>query len=410
MANPPLVPPHSLQKNENDSSNNSDAPLSAEEANHHDAEVLEDQNKSIIWAIIKQIKIGSEVKHLQLPTFVLQPRSLLEKLTDSFVHPELLLNIPNISDPEQRFISVVRFYMSCWHTRPKGVRNPLNPVIGEFFQCRWNVADAKSYHTTTSNYFAEQLSHHPPHSAFCYWNIEKGVAVNGNLAPTYAKFMGNSAETKLQGMIKIHLSNKKDVDEEYELTFPGACVRGILFGTLLLEIVGKVYIQCKKTGYRADIDFKSKGMFRGKYNQISGSIQSKGKDLYTLAGFWDSVVTITNCKTKETTELFDASKHKEHEKLVPPEEEQQPNESRRYWLKVVKNMLAGNEDEALEEKRKLEAVQRASEKERKDANIKWIPKYFKEDSSGYFYYEKWNEILSQIRPSNGSTSSNSTKQ
>lgn len=58
--------------------------------NAHNSEVLADQNKSIVWAIVKQLKIGESVKHLQLPTFVLQPRSLLEKLTDAFVHPEII--------------------------------------------------------------------------------------------------------------------------------------------------------------------------------------------------------------------------------------------------------------------------------------------------------------------------------
>lgn len=73
-------------KNENDSSN-SDAPLSAEDANHHDAEVLEDQNKSIIWAIIKQIKVQ---KHPQL---LCNPVSI-PPLNGSFLsHPLLIFSI-----------------------------------------------------------------------------------------------------------------------------------------------------------------------------------------------------------------------------------------------------------------------------------------------------------------------------
>jgi hypothetical protein len=65
-------------------------PPSEDDMKAYNTEVLPEQNKSIIWSIIKQLKIGESVKHLQLPIFVLQPRSLLEKLTDSFVHPELI--------------------------------------------------------------------------------------------------------------------------------------------------------------------------------------------------------------------------------------------------------------------------------------------------------------------------------
>jgi len=33
-------------------------------------------------------------------------------------HPEMLLHIPTIDDPTERFVSVVKFYLSGWHIRP----------------------------------------------------------------------------------------------------------------------------------------------------------------------------------------------------------------------------------------------------------------------------------------------------
>ncbi len=53
-------------------------------------------------------------------------------------HPEHLLPIPTIDDPIQRFVAVVKFYMTGWHikppyvvlftwiklTRPVALRNP----------------------------------------------------------------------------------------------------------------------------------------------------------------------------------------------------------------------------------------------------------------------------------------------
>ena len=33
-------------------------------------------------------------------------------------HPEMLLPIPEIEDPIDRFVSVVKFYLSGWHIRP----------------------------------------------------------------------------------------------------------------------------------------------------------------------------------------------------------------------------------------------------------------------------------------------------
>lgn len=33
-------------------------------------------------------------------------------------HPETLLPMPTIDDPVERFVSVIRFYLSGWHIKP----------------------------------------------------------------------------------------------------------------------------------------------------------------------------------------------------------------------------------------------------------------------------------------------------
>ncbi len=33
-------------------------------------------------------------------------------------HPETLLVMPDIDDPVERFVSVVKFYLSGWHIKP----------------------------------------------------------------------------------------------------------------------------------------------------------------------------------------------------------------------------------------------------------------------------------------------------
>lgn len=38
-------------------------------------------------------------------------------------HPETLLPMPTIDDPLERFVSVVKFYLSGWHIKP-----PYDPV------------------------------------------------------------------------------------------------------------------------------------------------------------------------------------------------------------------------------------------------------------------------------------------
>lgn len=59
-----------------------------------------------------------DLTRVTLPTFVLEPKSMLERITNFMSHPELLLSIPTVDDPEERFIEVVRFYLSGFHILP----------------------------------------------------------------------------------------------------------------------------------------------------------------------------------------------------------------------------------------------------------------------------------------------------
>jgi len=210
------------------------------------------------------------------------------------------------------------------------------------------------------------------------------------------RFYGNSAETTITGLLKLFVFGE-DFDDVYDITYPNFRVKGILFGTLLMEIFGKVTIKSLNSTYTAEIDFKTKGMFKGKYNEVSGAIKNKGHTLYDLHGFWDSVITITPHKTKEKKVFFDPAAHPVVEKIVPPLSEQAANESRKLWEDVIREMLKRDEDQALSYKGKMEAVQRAEENERKTKNIEWIPRHFKKDKDGNYLFEKLNELLDECK-------------
>ena len=44
-------------------------------------------------------------------------------------HPETLLPMPTIDDPLERFVSVVKFYLSGWHIKPPYVTFFLGDLI-----------------------------------------------------------------------------------------------------------------------------------------------------------------------------------------------------------------------------------------------------------------------------------------
>lgn len=53
-------------------------------------EELEEENKSLIWFLLKQVRPGMDLSKVVLPTFILEPRSFLDKLSDYYYHADLL--------------------------------------------------------------------------------------------------------------------------------------------------------------------------------------------------------------------------------------------------------------------------------------------------------------------------------
>ncbi|KAF0479093.1 Oxysterol-binding protein [Gigaspora margarita] len=246
--------------------------------NIDNTEVLDEKPRRIILGLISQIRKGTELHRISLPAFIFEPRSMLERITDFMSHPELILRASKQENNVQRFISVVRYYLSGWHVKPKGVKKSYNPILGEFFRARWKFHD-----NTNALYIAEQVSHHPPVSAYYYASPENNILIYGTLRPK-SKFMGNSAGTMMHGETKFHFTNRPD--EVYRITMPNFYARGILFGKVVMELGDKTTIICEKTGLMYEMQFQTKGYFSGAYNSIYGKIIliSTGEALFEISG------------------------------------------------------------------------------------------------------------------------------
>jgi hypothetical protein len=96
------------------------------------------------------------------------------------------------------------------------------------------------------------VSHHPPVSAFFVTNRQEGFTVSSTILAK-SKFYGNSTSAILEGTATLSLLPR---GEEYFMTMPYAHCKGILMGTMTVELGGKVTIECTKTGYSTEIEFK----------------------------------------------------------------------------------------------------------------------------------------------------------
>ena len=53
-------------------------------------EEVAEEHKSLFWTVMKQVRPGMDLSKVVLPTFILEPRSFLEKLADYYYHADLL--------------------------------------------------------------------------------------------------------------------------------------------------------------------------------------------------------------------------------------------------------------------------------------------------------------------------------
>ncbi|KAK9766304.1 Oxysterol-binding protein OBPa [Basidiobolus ranarum] len=336
-------------------------------------EVLDDEPRSILMGIISQLSRGTDLSRVTLPVFILEPRSFLEKVTDFMSHPDLIQRAAFVDDPMERFIQIVRYYLSGWHIQPKGVKKPYNPVLGEHFRCKWTFPDA-----TEAYYIAEQVSHHPPISAYAIYSPDNYLLATGELRPK-SKFLGNSAASMLHGSTKVRFLNIPG--EEYFITYPNIYARGILFGTMMMELGDCVTVKCPQNDFICNVEFKTKGFFSGSYNVIVGTIKkaSTGEVLFEIGGTWSDKMEIRqvqNGRKGPWKLLFDVTTSQVFPKTVVPEEQQEPYESRRLWLKVTNALQSRNLNLATDEKTVIEDNQRRMTKERDENDIDWVPRFF----------------------------------
>jgi len=344
-----------------------------EDSEPDETSVLDEQEGSIIASMIPHLRIGMDLHRVPFPTFVLEPRSMLERITDFMSHPELIFDAENLPNSEERFLAVLRYYLSGWHIKPKGVKKPYNPVLGEFFRCRYKYPNS-----TEGFYISEQVSHHPPVSAYFYISPMNKVRVIGELRPK-SKFLGNSVSTVMEGENRILLMGKED-EGEYGITMPSMFARGILFGKMVLELGETVSAKNEKTGMSCDLEFKTKGFFSGTYNAISGKVKKNGSEVGEVSGRWSHVMDYKP-KSGDKRVLFDADSDEAKsrvEKWVAPEDEQEPNESRRLWKTLTDAIAKSDMDAAANAKGAVENAQRDDAKAREEKGEKHIPRFFEE--------------------------------
>lgn len=432
-----LINSTAMSPSTNNDSNNGIASVNTEtavdwdalyEAEEEDLGSLENHG-SVIKHLMSQIRIGMDLTKVVLPTFILERRSLLEMYADFFAHPDLFSAIPDYETPEERMIQLVKWYLSAFHAGRKSsvAKKPYNPVLGEIFLCHWNLNSDNTNSPRISNqtnnpsqrlksqekcrtsssiqnestsisdidkfsqglpknslfFVAEQVSHHPPVSAFYAENSEKLISCTAHIY-TKSKYLGLSVGVHNigQGVIRLLKHN-----ETYVCTFPSAYGRSILT-VPWIELGGAVEISCRETGYTANIEFVTKPFYGGKKHRVIGEVLRPNREpIMSVEGEWNGCIYSKSPPNSGERRVFvDTTSLPPIEKRVRSISEQEPFESRNVWKEVTRALKARDVNSATAAKSVIEQRQRDSLKTRTEKGFKWKTRYFEAVDDG----ERWD--------------------
>uniref|UniRef100_A0AAX7U5U7 PH domain-containing protein n=1 Tax=Astatotilapia calliptera TaxID=8154 RepID=A0AAX7U5U7_ASTCA len=331
----------------------------AEAGEASQVETVSEENKGLIWSLLKQLRPGMDLSKVVLPTFILEPRSFLDKLSDYYYHADLLSQASLEESAYGRIKQVLRWYLSGFYKKPK-------------LYCMTNLITRC---TSIQCLLETTVSHHPPISAFYVCNRKDGFSISGSILAK-SKFYGNSLSAILDGKARLLFLSR---DEEYVITMPYAHCKGILYGTMTLELGGKVTIECEKTKCVAELEFKLKPFLggSGSVNQINGKIFVGEEVLATVDGHWDNEVFIHEKRSGQQEILWNPSPEIRSGRLkrqVVQLDQQGEFESERLWRHVTSAIMDRDQVRATQEKFVLEEAQRRDTRERGDKP--WLPQLF----------------------------------
>uniref|UniRef100_A0A8C8CD77 Oxysterol-binding protein n=1 Tax=Oncorhynchus tshawytscha TaxID=74940 RepID=A0A8C8CD77_ONCTS len=358
-----------------------------------------EEHKSVIMHLLSQVRLGMDLTKVVLPTFILERRSLLEMYADFFAHPDLFVSIADQLEPKERMVQMVKWYMSAFHAGRKSsvAKKPYNPILGEVFFCHWDLPSESEEPTAepssegpvpwssanSVSFVAEQVSHHPPISAFYAECLSKKIQFNAHIW-TKSKFLGMSIGVHNIGQGCVSCLEH---DEHYILTFPNGYGRSILT-VPWVELGGECNINCSKTGYSASIVFHTKPFYGGKKHRITAEIfpPNDKKSFCSIEGEWNGVMH-AKWASGENSLFIDTKKMGCIKKKVRKLEDQLEYESRSLWKDVTVSLKSRDIDAATEAKHRLEEKQRGEARERKENEMQWETRLFHEDGECWVYDE-----------------------
>lgn len=347
--------------------------------------------------------VGKDLSTISMPASANEPTSLLQRIAEQVEYAQLLNDAASKPRPEERLLYVAAFAVSQFsggRAKERAIRKPFNPLLGETFEL---LRTERELPGGGMRVLVEKVSHRPVRIAIQAdapsWSFAQAAAPS-------QKFWGKSAEIITEGRVRVVLRLPDGGGEEhYSWTLATVFLRNVVMGEKYVEPVGTMNVVNDTTGARAAVEFRSKGMFGGRSEdvQIETYDAAGAHTGLALTGNWTSSLKVVDPRNKaggleiwragalvdDATRVYGLTQFAASLNEITPLEEGKlaPTDCRlRPDQRLAEN---GKYDDAEEWKVKLEEAQRTRRWQLEERGEQHKPRWFVKVATGPDGDEVW---------------------
>ena len=221
--------------------------------------------KDLIVQLTKSILSRTHIT-ISLPIRIFEPRSMIERYTDWFSFaPDLLEKAAKCEDNLETFKNVILFSLSALFRSTEQLK-PLNPLLGETYQCEWEDG---------SKFYIEHISHNPPISSIYITSGKNLFVVSGyihmELGGILKAMFKNAMLMMPKGKITVYFPEKK---QTVSFQFPKINLGGAIWGQRYIYFYDHMKFEDTDNNLKAVIAFANwtKELKKKRIHDIYGKI------------------------------------------------------------------------------------------------------------------------------------------
>jgi len=341
------------------------------------------QSKGSWTSFLKSVaSFNGDLASLTAPAFILSSQSLVEFSAYWTENTSLFVAPTKEPDPAKRSLLVLKWLLNtlkqqyCSRSEKLGSeKKPLNPFLGEIYLGHWDDEAGQT------QLVSEQVSHHPPVTAYCITNEKHNIRLQGYNGQKASFSRTIHVKQIGHALLTLKPPNSDEV-ETYLITLPALHIENLIYGAPFVEL-GKFIHIASSTGYVSKIDFSGRGWLSGKKNTFTATLWKDGEGseshpLYSAEGQWSDSFDLKEGlgKKAKTVDTFKPANVKLSRLNIAPLEEQDVFESRRAWSSVAKSIEKGDMDATSHYKSRIENAQRALRKKEQEEKRDWKRVFF----------------------------------